>query len=115
MGYFRAETKGSPIVDFVCWRSKIYSFNVFDASEPIPGVKFPMNARDKAEATNVPPFQIKSIQHEEYVRLYNNGALTNVVNSFIGFKLHQMRLIISSWIYMTEHLSICFQEYTIEQ
>ena len=46
-------------------------------------------------AKRVAQSQIKRFKHEDYVRMYNGGALTNVVNGRIGSKLHQVRLIIS--------------------
>ena len=88
MGYFKDETKGNPIVEFVGLRSKMYSFTVCDASEPIQGVKYSMDVRHKALAKGGARSQIKRFKHEDYVRMYNSGALTNVVNRRIGFKLH---------------------------
>ena len=72
----------------------MYSFTVCDASEPIPGVNDPIDVRHKAVAKGVARLQIKKFKHEDYVRMYNGGALTNVVNRRIGFKLNQMRQII---------------------
>ena len=115
VGYFKDETKGNPIVEFFGLRPKMYSFNVCDASEPIPGVNYPIDVRHKAVAKGVARSQIKRFKHEDYVRMYKGGALTNVVKCRIGSKLHQVRLIISILIFMTAHLSICFQVYTMEQ
>ena len=94
VGYFKEETKGNPIVVFVGLRPKRYSFTVCDAADPIPGVNYPMDMRHKAVAKGVARSQIKRFKHEDYVRIYNGGALTNVVNGRIGSKLHQVRLII---------------------
>ena len=94
VGYFKDEIKGNPIVEFVGLRPKMYSFTVYDASEPIPEVNYPMDVRHKAVAKGVARSQIKRLKHEDYVRMYNGGALTNVVNRRIGSKLHQVRLII---------------------
>ena len=94
VGYFKEKTKGNPIVEFVDMRLKMYSFIVCDASEPIPGVKYPIDVRHKAVAKDVARSQIKRSKHEDYVRMYNGGALTNVVNRRIGSKLHQVRQII---------------------
>ena len=69
----------------------MYSFTVCDASEPIPGVNYLMDVRYKAVAKNMARSQIKRFKHDNYVRMYNGGALTNVVNSRIVSKLHQMR------------------------
>ena len=95
VGYFKDETKGNPIVEFIGLRPKIYSFPVCDASEPIPGVNYPMDVRHKAVAKNVALSQIKRFRHEDYVLMYNGGVLTNVVNRRIGSKLYQVHLIIS--------------------
>ena len=89
------ETKGNPIVEFVGLRVKMYSFTVCDASEFIPGVNYSINVPHKAVATGVARFQIKRLKHEDYLRMYNGGAFTNVVNLRIGYKLHKMRQIIS--------------------
>ena len=56
VGYFKDETKGYPIVEFVCLRPKMYSFTVCDASEPIPWVNYPMDVRHKAVAKGVASF-----------------------------------------------------------
>ena len=88
VGYFKEKTKCNPIVQFVGLRPKMYSFTVCDASEPIPGVNYPMDIRHMAVAKGVARSQIKRFKHEDYVRMYNGGALTNVVNRRIGSKLH---------------------------
>ena len=53
LGYFKDETKGNPIVEFVVLRPKMYLVILCDASEPIPRVKYPMEMRYKALAKNV--------------------------------------------------------------
>ena len=85
----------NPIVEFVGLRAKMYSVTVCDASVPISGVNYPMDVRHKAVAKDVARSQIKRFKHEDYVRMYNGGALTNVVNRRIGSKLHQVR-----WLYL---------------
>ena len=94
VGYFKDETKGNPIIEFVGLRRKMYSFTVCDASEPILGVNYPMDITHKAVAKGVAFSQIKRFKHEDYVRMCNVGALTNVVNRRIGYKLYLVRLII---------------------
>ena len=88
VGYFKDETKKNPIVDIIGLRFNMYSFTVWDASEPIPGVNYPMDIRHKAVAKGVARSQIKRFKHEDYLRMFNGGALTNVVNRRIGSKLH---------------------------
>ena len=92
VNYFKDETKYDPIVEFVGLRIKMYSFTVCKASETIPGLNYPMDVRHKSVAKGVACSQIKRFKHEDYVRMYNGGALTNVVNRRIGSKLHQVRL-----------------------
>ena len=92
VGYFKDKTKGDPIVEFVGLRPKMYSFTVCDASEPIPGLNYPMYVWHKAVVKGVARSQIKRFKHEDYVRMYNGGALPNVVNRRIGSKLHKERL-----------------------
>ena len=72
----------------------MYSFTVCDASEPIPGVNYWMDVRHKAVAQGVARSHIKRFKHEDYVRMYNGGAVTYVVNRRIGSKLRQVRFII---------------------
>ena len=115
MGYCKDETKKNPIVEFIGLRPKMYSLTVCDASEPIQGVNYSMDIRHKTVAKGVARSQIKRSKHEDYVRMFNGGALTNVVNLRIGSKLHQVRYIISILICITAHLTICVQVYTMEQ
>ena len=53
VGYFKDETKGYPIVEFVGLRAKMYSFTVCEVSEPIPRLNYPMKVRHKAVAKGV--------------------------------------------------------------
>ena len=115
VGYFKGKTKGNPIVEFIILRHKMYSFNVCDASEPIPRVNYSMDIANKAVVKGVARSQIKRFKQENYVRMYNGKALTNVVNRRIGSTLYQVRLIISIWICMTAYLTICFPVYTMKQ
>ena len=85
VGYFKDETKGNPIVEFVGLRPKMYSFSVCYAFEHIPGVNYPMNITHKAVGKGVGRSQIKRLKHDDYVSMYNGIALTNVVNRRIGF------------------------------
>ena len=67
-----------------------------------------MDVRHNAVAKGVAHSQIKRFKHEDYVRMYKGGALSNVVNLRIGSKLHQVRLIILIELCMIAHGSICF-------
>ena len=96
VGYFKDETKGDPIIEFVGLRPKMYSFTVCHADEPIPGLNYPMDTWHMAVAKGVSRAQIKRFKHEDYVRMYNGGDQTNVVNRRIGSKLHQVHVTIST-------------------
>ena len=50
--------------------------------------KLPDGIRHKAVAKGVARSQIMRFKHEDYVRMFNGEALTNVVNRRIGFKLY---------------------------
>ena len=115
MDYFTDEIKGNLIVEFVRLHPKMYLFTVYDASEPIPMVNYPMDIRNMAVAKGVEPSQLKRLKHENYVRMYNGGALTYVFNRRIGSSHHQVRLIILILICMTANLTICFQIYIIKK
>ena len=67
-----------------------------------------MDVRHKAVAKGVARSQIKRFKHEDYVRMYNNEELTNVVNFRIGSKLHKVRLIIIIYLCMIAHWSNIF-------
>ena len=43
MGYFKDKRKGNPIIELIGLRPKMYSLTVFDASELIRGVNYPMD------------------------------------------------------------------------
>ena len=94
IGCFIDKTKSNLIVVFVGLRFKLYCFTLCDASEPIPGVNYSIDVRHKAVAKGLTRSQIKRFKHDDYLRMYNIRALTNVGNRCIGSKLHQVRLII---------------------
>ena len=60
----------------------------------MPGLNYLMEFRQKAVAKGVARSKFKRLKHEDYVRMYNGGAVTNVVNRRIGSKLHQVSVII---------------------
>ena len=72
----------------------MYSFIVCKASELITGLNNSIDVRHKVVAIIVARSQIKRFKHEDYVRMYNGGVLTNVINCRIGSKLHQVRFTI---------------------
>ena len=80
MGYFKNKTKGNLIVEFFGLRLMMYSFTVCDASEPIPEVNYLVNVWHKAVAKGVACSKIKRFKHEDYVLMYNGGALTKMDN-----------------------------------
>ena len=81
------------MIELVGLRPKMYSFTVCDAFEQIPGMNYSMDITHKAVAKGVVRSQIKRFKHEDYVRMYNSGPLTNGVNRCIKSTLHQVPLI----------------------
>ena len=65
-----------------------------------------MDVRYTTVVMSVLRFQITRFKHDNYVRMYNGGALTNVINCRIGTKLHQLRLIISILICIIANLTL---------
>ena len=94
MNYFKDETNGNPIVEFVGLCPNMISITVCDGSEPISRVNYPNNVRHKAVEKSVARFQFKRSKQEDYLHMCNNGALTIVVNRRIGSKVYYVRLII---------------------
>ena len=115
VGYFNNETTVNLSVEVFGLRPQMYSFTLCDASEYIQGINYLMDVQLKAVANGIARSQIERFKHENYVRMFNSGAITNVVNRRIISKLHQVRLIITIWICITGHLTICFQVYTTKQ
>ena len=74
----------APIVQFVGLRLNMYLLTVCDAYEPIKELNYSMDVRHTAVANNVTLYQIKRLLNENYVRMYNGGALTNLVNRIIS-------------------------------
>ena len=59
-------------------------FTVYNTSEPISGVNYPIDVLHNAMAKGVSRSQSKQYKHEDYVRMYNGRYLINVVNRRIG-------------------------------
>ena len=80
------------IFELIELRFKMYLSTLCEASETIPWLNYPIKLRQKAVAQGVAGFKIRRFQHEDSVRIYTNGAATNVVNRRIDYKLHQVRM-----------------------
>ena len=99
VGYFKDETKDDPIVEFVGLRPKLYSFTVCHATEYSEGDNYKVEMCNKHVVKGISRSQIKRFKHEDYISMYNGGALKNIFNRRIGSKLHQMCQLILSHIY----------------
>ena len=91
VGYFKDETNGDPIVEFIGLRPKMFSFTVCRTTEYKQKLNYKVEMRNKQVAKNISRSQIKRSKHKDYFLMYNGGALQNNVNRRIGFKLHQVR------------------------
>ena len=118
VGYFKDETKGDPIVEFVGLRPKMYTFTECRALKYTPKHNDEVEMLYKNVATGISKFQIRRFKHEDYIRMYNGGSLENVFNRRIGSKLHQVRLYIC-FLHVNRNMGnlvfYCLQVYTIEQ
>ena len=75
VGYFKDETKGDPIVEFDALRPKMYSFTVCRTTEYTQCLNCEVETRHKNVAKGISCSQIKQFKNEDYLRMYNGGAL----------------------------------------
>ena len=89
VGYFKDELKGDQIVEFIALKPKMYSFISCASTKPddrttMPPIKSKQVGKGIARAT------LKTIVHDEYKRMYNEGDGTKVINRRIASQLHQV-------------------------
>ena len=93
VGFFKDETKGNPITEFVALKPKMYSFKVCECQ------KFGSNAQprvcDKQMGNGIARATLKKTTHQQYLDMYQEREATKVTNRRIASKLHQVFLIIN--------------------
>ena len=89
LGKLKDETNGNAIVEFVGLRPKMYSYSICEAqsscSEPLP-----LNIKTKQTAKGISRSAKRTIKHEDYLSIYNEGALCSVTNHRLESRLHQI-------------------------
>ena len=88
VGFFKDETKGNPIIEFVALKPKMYSFKVCECQE------FGSNAEprvwDKQVGKGIARATLKRTTHQQYLDMYQEREATKVTNRRIASKLHQV-------------------------
>ena len=69
----------------------MYSFNVCSATKYTLGLNYKVKLRHRNVDKGIFRLQITRLKHDDNLRMFNGGALKNVVNRRIGSKLHQVR------------------------
>ena len=69
VGYFKDESTGDPIVEFVGLRPKMYSFTVCRATEYSPGLNSEVEMWNKNVAKIISLSQIRRFKHDDYFRM----------------------------------------------
>ena len=93
VGFFKDETKGNPITEFVALKPKMYSFKVCECQE------FGSNAQprvwNKQVGKGIARATLKKTTHQQYLNMFQERHTTKLTNKRIASKLHQVLLIIS--------------------
>ena len=91
VGFFKDETKGNPIMEFVALKPIMYSFKVCECQE------FGSNAQprvwDKQVGKGIARATLKKTTHQQYLDMYQEREATKATNIRIASKLHQVFLI----------------------
>ena len=69
----------------------MYSFTLCRATEYTQKFNYKVEMHNKHVAKGISRFHIGLFKHEDYLRMYNEGARKNVVNRRLGSKLHSVR------------------------
>ena len=89
LGKFKDETAGNPIIEFVGLRPKMYSCSICEAQLSC-FESLPPNIKTKQTAKGISRPAKRTITHEDYVSMYNEGALRSVTNHRLESRLHQI-------------------------
>ena len=79
LGKFKNKTYGNSIVEFVGLRPKLYSYSICEA-QSFSITPLPPNIKIMQTANGISRIAKQMIKHEDYVSMYNEGALCNIIN-----------------------------------
>ena len=88
VGFFKDETKGNPIIEFVALKPKMYSFKVCECQEY--GSNAEPRVWDKQVGKGIARATLKRTTHQQYLDMYQEREATKVTNRRIASKLHQV-------------------------
>lgn len=90
VGFFKDETKGDPIIEFIGLKPKMYSFKVCSAVQP--GLNTPpTKIYDKQVGKGICRTELKKHTFTMYMDMYNKQHIAHKVdNRRIGSKLHKV-------------------------
>ena len=88
VGFFKDETKGNPIIEFVALKPKMYSFKVCECKEP--GSNAEPRVWDKQVGKGIARATLKRTTHQQYLDMYQEREATKITNRRIASKLHQV-------------------------
>ena len=88
VGFFKSETHGNPIVEFVGLKPKMYSFQVCDCCE-VGSTAMP-HISSKQVGKGIARDALKKLTHEIYLQKLHDAPATTVTNRRLGSKLHQL-------------------------
>ena len=88
VGFFKDETKGNPIIEFVALKPKMYSFKVCECQEF--GSDAQPRVWDKQVGKGIARATLKKTTHQQYLEMYQEREATKVTNRRIASKLHQV-------------------------
>ena len=87
VGYFKSETQGHPIIEFVGLKPKTYSFKVCECCEADSNTQ--PRVWTKQVAKGIDRNAIKHETHERYLRMFmEESEATRITNRRLGSKLH---------------------------
>ena len=90
VGYFKDETKGNPIIEFVALKQKMYSFKVCGCQAF--GSNVQPRVWDKQVGKGIARATLKKTTHQQYLEMFQEREATKVTNRRIASKLHQVLL-----------------------
>jgi hypothetical protein len=88
VGFFKDETKGNPIIEFVALKPKMYSFKVCECQ--VPGSTAEPRVWDKQVGKGIARATLKKTTHQQYLEMFQEREATKVTNRRIASKLHKV-------------------------
>ena len=90
VNYFKVDTNGNPIIEFVALKPKMYSFKVCECQAF--GSNVQPRVWDKQVGKSVAQATLKKITQQQYLEMVQEREATKVTNRRIASKVHQVLL-----------------------